>query len=155
KYSATITWDNGGGRYTTGGIIQPLTSGSNLFAVHGGLGVTYYPEPGSYAVTVTITDVGGSSATANSTVLVADAPLSPITEFALPTPNSRPYQITAGADGNLWFTESAGNRIGRITPDGTLTEFSLPNPGSPFGITAGPDGNLWFMEFSRVGRITP
>ncbi len=27
-------------------------------------------------------------------------------EFALPTANSNPIRITAGPDGNLWFTES-------------------------------------------------
>ena len=38
-----------------------------------------------------------------------------ITEFALPTQGGIPYQITAGPDGNLWFTEELGNKIGRIT----------------------------------------
>ena len=38
--------------------------------------------------------------------------------------------ITAGPDGNLWFTEFALDRIGRITPAGVVTEFSA-------GITAG------------------
>jgi len=79
-----------------------------------------------------------------------------------------PRSITAGPDGNLWFTESLANRIGRITPDGAITEFSagltdkVTSPGSeypasPSDITAGPDGNLWFTEQSgpRVGRITP
>jgi len=28
----------------------------------------------------------------------------------------------------LWFTEAIGNKIGRITPDGTITEYSLPTP---------------------------
>ena len=40
--------------------------------------------------------------------------------------------ITAGPDGNLWFTEFDGNRIGRITPLGVVTEFSA-------GISAGAD----------------
>ena len=32
-----------------------------------------------------------------------------ITEFAVPTASAEPYDITAGPDGNLWFTEfSAG-----------------------------------------------
>ena len=75
------------------------------------------------------------------------------------TANSAPLGITQGPDGNLWFTENAGNRIGRITPTGTVTEFStgISANSAPFGITAGPDGNLWFTEFSgsRIGRITP
>ena len=78
--------------------------------------------------------------------------------FALPTAGSVPDEITAGPDGNLWFTEDAGNRIGRITPSGTITEFAVPTASSaPGGITAGPDGNLWFAENTgnKTGRITP
>jgi hypothetical protein len=76
----------------------------------------------------------------------------------LPTPKSDLRAITAGPDGNLWFTESLLEKIGRITPGGTITEFRLPTPGSQLGaITAGPDGNLWFTESSgdKIGRITP
>jgi hypothetical protein len=66
-------------------------------------------------------------------------------------------EITAGPDGNLWFTESRANKIGRITPSGTIDEFPVPTAKSlPFGITAGPDGNLWFTESkaNKIGRIT-
>ena len=71
-----------------------------------------------------------------------------ITEFVIPTAVSNPFGIAPGPDGNLWFTESNGGKIGRITPAGAVTEFSLP--------TAGPDGALWFTEqtVKRVGRIT-
>jgi len=64
--------------------------------------------------------------------------------------------ICAGPDGNIWFT--VGNRVGRMTPSGALTEFELPNTGSqPGDIVAGPDGNLWFLEENAlaVGRISP
>src|SRR4029077_12946490 len=37
-----------------------------------------------------------------------------ITEFPIPTANSSPYGITAGPDGNLWFVETAANKIGEI-----------------------------------------
>src|SRR5262249_25240152 len=36
--------------------------------------------------------------------------------FPTPTAQSNPTVIVAGPDGNLWFTETTGNRIGRITP---------------------------------------
>ena len=39
-------------------------------------------------------------------------------------PGQRPDGIAAGPDGNLWFTEDDGDRIGRITPAGVVTEFS-------------------------------
>ncbi len=81
-----------------------------------------------------------------------------ITEFAIPTANSDPSGIAAGPKGNLWFTESNSNQIGRISPSGKITEFSVPTANSqPYGITAGPDGNLWFTESGRgtIGRISP
>jgi hypothetical protein len=37
-----------------------------------------------------------------------------IREFAVPTADSRPAFITAGPDGNLWFTEEAANKIGQL-----------------------------------------
>jgi hypothetical protein len=72
------------------------------------------------------------------------------------SPGAAPGSIVLGPDGNLWFTENAA--IGRITPTGTVTEFSLlPNDDPSSRITTGPDGNLWFTQFNdnRVGRITP
>jgi virginiamycin B lyase len=79
------------------------------------------------------------------------------TEFPVPTPDSQPTAITAGPDGALWFTESVGNKIGRITTSGAVTEFPVPTPNSqPAAITAGPDGALWFVEAAagKIGRIT-
>jgi streptogramin lyase len=65
----------------------------------------------------------------------------------------------AGIDGNLYFTESEGNKIGRITPSGTITEFPIPTSGSlsgSGGIALGPDGAIWFVEFgaNKIGRFS-
>ena len=60
--------------------------------------------------------------------------------------------ITAGPDGNLWFTELDGNQIGTINPATARPSPSSPSPPpapDPHGITAGPDGNLWFTETRR------
>ena len=46
--------------------------------------------------------------------------------FKLPTANAFPQEITAGHDGNLWFTEAGANKIGRITPSGAISEFAIP-----------------------------
>jgi virginiamycin B lyase len=81
-----------------------------------------------------------------------------ITEYATPTQNSDPQGITAGPDGNLWFTEYNVNKIGKTTPAGTITEYPIPTAASgPLIITAGPDGNLWFTEanVNKIGKITP
>ena len=48
-----------------------------------------------------------------------------ITEFSAGiTPAAAPQGITAGPDGNIWFTETSGNRIGRFA----LAAPSLPAP---------------------------
>src|SRR5260370_39004137 len=79
-----------------------------------------------------------------------------VTVFSIPTPHGGPGAITRGWDGNLWFTEYRGNKIGRIaTADGVITEFPLPAANDrPGVITTGPDGNLWFDWGHQIGRIT-
>jgi streptogramin lyase len=79
------------------------------------------------------------------------------TEYPLPPQPRGIYEaMTAGRDGNLWFTDVGTNSIGRITPSGTITEFPIPTGDAvPTGITAGPDGNLWFTECvgNKIGRM--
>ena len=66
-----------------------------------------------------------------------------ITEYALPG-GRYAASVAAGPDGNVWFTEWAatGGRIGRITPSGTVSEFTSASTGratrarSPWGPTA-------------------
>jgi len=62
------------------------------------------------------------------------------------------YQIIAGPDGNLWFSDI--DRMGRMTPTGDSQEFVMP--GSLAAIASGPDGNLWFTDQTNniVGRVT-
>ena len=68
-----------------------------------------------------------------------------------------PYAITKGPDGNVWFTDFARDRVGKITPTGRATEYDFALDSHLFGITAGPDGNLWVSENSRsrIARVTP
>jgi virginiamycin B lyase len=85
-------------------------------------------------------------------------PAGAFTEFLVPTPSGFPIGIAAGPDGNVWFTENAGNKIGKLTVAGRFREFPIPTANSGcYGITAGLDGNLWFTEetFNKIGRITP
>ncbi len=78
------------------------------------------------------------------------------TARAFPSPVSPfPGEITTGPDGALWF--SAFDRIARVTADGTMETFPIPDPeAGANGIAAGRDGNVWFAEQNsgRIGRIT-
>jgi streptogramin lyase len=82
-----------------------------------------------------------------------------ITEFPVPTPSATTWSIADGPDGNLWFTERDGNKVGMINPTThAISEFPVPTANSwPIGITAGPDGNMWFTEAmaSKIGEINP
>lgn len=76
-----------------------------------------------------------------------------LAEWAVPTVNpatgtSYPNSIVAGPDGALWFTEWDGNKIGRITTSGSITEFAngITPMSNPSIIRVGPGGNLWFSE---------
>jgi hypothetical protein len=92
-------------------------------------------------------------------------PTGAIREFLLPTVQGAPMLpgwITAGRDGNLWFTgiiamertlahprrrPLATPVLGRITPTGRISEFPLPTVKNGLDkITTGPDGNLWAAE---------
>src|SRR4029077_187725 len=64
-----------------------------------------------------------------------------ITEFPIPTANGEPLGIAAGPDGALWFTESNGNKIGRIPPSAhfyTVTPCRVADTRSPVGPYGGP-----------------
>ena len=68
-----------------------------------------------------------------------------------------PWDIVSGPDGALWFTEQDGNKLGRITTAGAVTEYALPTPGAlPRGLTVGPDGALWVAEYGadQIARVT-
>src|SRR5262249_13976198 len=78
-----------------------------------------------------------------------------VTEFAIKTPTGRPYGITTGPDGRLWFGEEA-SKIGVMSTTGTTSEFTTPTSTIVTFITPGPDGTLWFNEFNanNVGRVS-
>ena len=66
-----------------------------------------------------------------------------------------PDGIVAGPDGNLWFTEPTANRIGKMTPSGSLTQFGPTGITDPGDITVGPDNRIWFTQGTggKIGAI--
>jgi streptogramin lyase len=73
--------------------------------------------------------------------------------FAMPK-GTRPGGMASGPDGNIWFTDSSGNMVGRMSPSGVLRQFLLPRRlAQPVAIVAGPGGRMWFTESSRIASI--
>jgi len=67
--------------------------------------------------------------------------------------------IASDATGNMWFTDAGTPAIGRIAPDGTVTEFTsgLMQGAHPYSIVAGANGTMWFSDSRGVaiGEVTP
>jgi streptogramin lyase len=151
--------------------------GNMWFSESGGVGritmagaITRFPLPGAYQLSP-FAGVG-IAAGADGNIWYSDAynntiwrvtVAGGITGYPIPTqidqgpffpPTSGPGSIVAGPDGNLWFPETAGNKIARVTTAGVITEFPVPTPNSVSGgITSGPDAQLWFTENAKIGRI--
>jgi streptogramin lyase len=91
-----------------------------------------------------------------TSVADAAAPIGMLKQFRVPTANSGPRGVAQGSDGNIWFTEGNVPTVGRITPRGSITEFSnvcvscFPND-----IVQGPNNILYFTTNDPgLGRIT-
>ncbi|HTY96384.1 MAG TPA: hypothetical protein VMB91_05045 [Solirubrobacteraceae bacterium] len=100
--------------------------------------------------------VGLAVAAVPNALAVLPAPTA--VEYPIPTASSEPTGITAGPEGEVWFTERKADAIASITQAGTVKEFPIPTPNAePDQITAGADGNLWFTEpaLNAIGRMTP
>src|SRR5215469_4257948 len=74
-----------------------------------------------------------------------------ITEYILPFAQPPPdFDLCLGltsAGGNIWFAEADTGAIGRVTPQGVVTEYGIPGSGTTaLFVAGGPDGNLWFTD---------
>lgn len=60
-----------------------------------------------------------------------------------------------GADGNVWFTICCNAwGFGKITLDGTVTVFNVPQEHSGANLVPGPKSRLWYAElFQDIGSI--
>lgn len=87
-----------------------------------------------------------------------------ITTQPVPGTPAQIYELVNGPDGAIWFDLMVGGAfprpldttqnlsggrtmIARMTPDGTVTTYPMPDPSSvPNAIAFGPDGNLWIAS---------
>jgi len=86
------------------------------------------------------------------------APAIAFDEFEIPEP-SQPGWITAGPDGQIWFTHqsTAPSAISKVAPQGApflVYKTNITNTG-PRGIAPGPDGNVWYTRQGGIGRMQP
>ncbi|MCL4531602.1 MAG: NHL repeat-containing protein, partial [Actinobacteria bacterium] len=80
-----------------------------------------------------------------------------IQEWGVPTASSQPTNLAMDGSGNVWFTELAGNKIGKITPNGIIQEFNITTADSqPWGIAVDATGRVWFTESAgnKIGNLT-
>jgi streptogramin lyase len=86
------------------------------------------------------------------------------TQFDVPTPDSKPYDLAYDGEA-IWFTESEANQIGRLdVSSGEILEFAIPlsptisiTDSSPAGIDVAPSGDIWFAEraANSISRFDP
>lgn len=123
--------------------------------------VTHYNLPTVAATPIylelgTDGNIWGTELTGNNIFRVT--PTGTVTEFAIPTYNSRPIAIKVGPgnDPYLWFTEEAGNNIGKISYSGVIEEFPVPKSQSNSilaGFAFDAQGNLWTQSYVNQNNL--
>jgi len=135
--------NNAVGRVTPAGVITEFTAG---FPTGSPRGIVTGPDGNLW-----VAQAGDDGAIARVTKA------GEVVEYPVPTAGD-PSDIAVGPDGNLWYVDPAANVIGRITPEGSITEFTdgLSTGAEPTSIVKGPDGKLWFteQETGKIGKIT-
>lgn len=140
--------------------------------------ITVYPAPTNLANvggltfgpdgSLWFTAVGTSGA---GNLIVRLNPNGSFSDYSVPSQFSGLGGITAGPDGSIWFTETGGatgvvatgarrgniGKVGKITPTGVITEYSVPASETFLvGIATGPDHDLWVTDraANKVYRVT-
>lgn len=81
--------------------------------------------------------------------LTRASPAESLVEFPIPTANSMPTDLDIAPNGNIWFTEKAVDKLGRLSiTDYTFTEYEVFPGSKPHGIAAPLNGAVWFAEIA-------
>jgi virginiamycin B lyase len=82
-----------------------------------------------------------------------------MTRFPVTTKHSDPYGLVIDREGDVWFTELNGHKVGKIDREtGELTEFDPPTAqAGPRRIQMDSQGKLWLTEFyaDKIARLDP
>jgi streptogramin lyase len=144
---------SGGAGGATSGGTGGATSGGTGGATSGGTGGTGGAVGGTGGASSGGTAGASGGAGGSPDGGSPDAGSGTIVEFPIPTANAGAHDIAGGWDGNAWFTEETGNKIGRIAMDGKITEYPIPTANAkPRGIAAS-GGRMYFTEFgtNKIG----
>ena len=147
----TIRVDENGRVWTSGGpVISMFDPKTNNFK--------HYDVPATYANTV------GRNGDQWFTSFRADGVIARIsrdgvlTKFQPPTAG-KPQRLDLDADGNVWFSERQGNKIGKLDPStGVFKEYPLPGPeASPYAVGVAKDRMVWYSshEQDTMNRLNP
>lgn len=147
----TIRVDEKGQVWTSGGpVISMFDPKTNNFK--------HYDVPQTYANTV------GQNGDQWFTSFRADGVIARVskdgvlTKYQPPT-KGKPQRLDLDAEGNVWFSERQGNKIGKLDPaTGVIKEYALPGPeASPYAIGVGKDRMIWYSshEQDTINRLNP
>lgn len=106
-----------------------------------------------------VTGGAADEARADGAAPAAPAAGPTIATYAVPTAGAALDSLVRGPDGNLWFAEEKGWKIGRITPAGAIQELPVEHDAGqtngPTDLVTGQDGDLWFLSHSgaHVNRM--
>ncbi len=83
-------------------------------------------------------------------------------EYEIPTLDSQPWGLAVDGDGNVWFAETAADKVGRLdVASGTVSEpVTLMAGSQPWGVAISGLGTstvVWFTERlgNRIGKFVP
>jgi RHS repeat-associated protein len=136
------------------------SAGGECSTIAGADNANYMPTSGdvghSLVAQVIATNGSGSTVASSSPSAEVLAPGEAFSAYKLSSSFECPHDAAMGPDGNVWFTDSCDHEVGKITPTGEATGYSLPSGVCLGGITVGPDQNMWAAEecTNRLARIT-
>ena len=150
----TIVIDSKGMVWSTGSPLSRFDPETETY--------TDFPEvPSAYGIALDKDEnVWFSEFTKDGKIGKVDAKTGKITKYAQPTPDSWPRRLKIDAQGNVWFCEYEGGKIGRFDPKTeTFKEFPLPGGRpSPYALEIDKNtGHLWIssLEMDTVTEMDP
>ncbi len=137
---------------------QCNSEGKACVAIAGATNASYKAAEGDvgHTLRVVVGATNGDGSVVRESAASAVIVKASISEYAA---GGKPISICRGPEGNLWYTNTSV--IGKITPSGSVTTYSVGSGVHPDAIAVGPDKNLWFTEggvlagSTKIGKITP